>query len=263
MSSDKADFLDEDSHGKPGDDHSSLSGWFWLTVLLLSGGLCLASNSVMAGAIIPAAASMQSALQAAKWIRNNDPNGNRAKACSWFLIATGCWNALATGLISLAAWAAVVIITEQPPSESQVMACIFAIAAATLATCLIGYWAAWKAWSARVRVWVHPKLHRIARYDLSNLRNQPLHPPRSNHAVFVLAISLCLPILVAGFVWMVYLAGVPVPDEEKAFANACGLASLTVGPIIGISLLVVLSSRLLAGSPAECWSDVVPREEST
>ena len=244
-------------------DRTGLPGWFWPTVFLLSGALLLASNSVMAGAIIPAAVSMQPALRTARWIRNNDPDSKRARACSRFLIATGCWNALATGLISLAVLVVATIVSGQPPTEAQGMVCIYGIAVATLATCFVGYSAIWTAWVARVRVWVHPKLQTMAKYDFSALRNLTLNPTPANYAFFVMAISLNLPVIAVSTGWLVYLAGSPAPDEEKAFANACGLASLAIGPVIAIGVLVVLSSRLLAGSLAECWSDAATGTEDT
>ena len=246
-----------DNSEEPGWDDPGSSGLFWLILLVVSGCVFLISENVIAGAIIPAAFSMQPSLRAARWIRKNDPHLHRAKACSRFMLATGCWSALCTGFVALAVLLAVMIVIGQPPTESQGMGTILVIACTATATCLVGCWATWTAWTGHVRVWAHPKLMSLANYDFDNLHRLVLSRPTSNHAVYVTAVSFALPVMLFGTALMIVAASAGPPVGATLVAVVSGFALLIVGPVVAIVLLITMSNRLFANGPAECWSTVV------
>ena len=236
-----------------GADTVESSATLWMWSLILAGVLCLITESALAGAIVPVMAAVQPSFRAARWIRKNDPHLHRAKACSRFMLATGCWSALCTGFVALAVLVAVMFVVGQPPTASQGMGTILVIACAATATCLVGCWATWTAWTGRVRVWAHPRLMSLASYDFDNLHRLTLSRPTSNHAVFVTAVSFVLSVMLLGTGVMIVdaLAGLPV---GVAFIGGFGL--LIVGPVVAIVSLITMSNRLFADGPADCWSAV-------
>lgn len=262
MSHDDSSFGNWDNKEEPGWDNSGSSGLFWLILLGVSGGVFLISENVIAGAIIPAVLSMQPSLRAARWIRMNDPHRLRAKACSRFMLATGCWSALHTGFVALAVLLAFMIVVDQPPTESQGMGTILVIACAATATCLVGCWSTWTAWTGRVRVWAHPKLMSLASYDFDNLHRLVLSRPTSNHAVYVTAVSFALPFMLLGTGVMIVAAsaGPPVGTELVAVT---GFGLLIVGPVVTVVSLIKMSNRLFADGPADCWSTISVKRDET
>lgn len=243
-------FWDEEAVG---DQPASLAGW-WLFSLILASCLCLISESVLAGAIVPAFYTMAPSFRAAMWLRRHDPNLNRARSCSRFQLATGCWTALYSGILVTLVLVAVSVMVGHPPSESQGAAALLVVATSAVATSLIGLWAVGTAWKYRVRVWAHPKLLSLANHYFANLSTLVVPPTMSNHAVYVTAISLSLPPMVFGTGLMV-AAALGRPFQPLGIVEVVsGLLLLFVGPAIAIVLVVKMSSRLFANGPADCWS---------
>jgi hypothetical protein len=263
MSHDDLSFGNWDNNEESESDDSGSSGLFWLILLVVSGGIFLVFETVIAGAIIPAVLSMQPSLRAARWIRKNDPHLHRAKACSRFMLATGCWSALCAGFVALAVLMAGMVIVGEPPTESQGLGTILVIASAATAICLVGCWATWTAWTGRVRVWAHPKLMSLANYDFDNLHRLVLSRPTSNHAIFVTAISFALPVMLLGIVVMGVFAPVGPPKGAATVAVVGGFGLLIVGPGVVIVSLIRMSNRLFADSPADCWSAVSVKLDGT
>lgn len=263
MSHDDSSFENWENNEQPGWGDTGSSGLFWLILLGASGGVFLISENIIAGAIIPAVLSMQPSLRAARWIRKNDPHRHRAKACSRFMLATGCWSALCTGFVALAVLLAVMIVVDQPPTESQGVATILVIASAATATCLVGCWSTWTAWTGRVRVWAHPKLMSLASYDFDNLHRLVLSRPTSNHAVYVTAVSFALPVMLLGTGVMIAAAVAGPPVGAALVAVIGGFGLLIAGPVAAVVSLIKMSSRLFADGPADCWSTVSVKRDET
>jgi len=257
MSHDASIFGDWDNDKDSGRKNSGSSGLFWLILFVVSCGVFLISENVIAGAIIPAVLSMLPSVRAARWIRKNDPHPHRAKACSRFMLATGYWSALCTGFVTLAVLLAVMIVLGEPPTESQGMATILVIAFAATATCLAGCWATWTAWTGRVRVWAHPKLMKMADYDFANLRDLVPPPATCNHAIYVTAMSLAVPTMAIGTGWMIYAATAAPPNQVDVVAVLGGLLLLLGCPLVSVVVLKVFSNRLFANGPADCWSSTL------
>lgn len=262
MSHDASSFGDWDNDKEPGRNDSGSLWLFWLVLLVVSCVICLFSENVSAGAIIPAVLSMLPSVRAARWIRKNDPHLHRAKACSRFMLATGCWSALCTGFVTLAVLLAVMIVLGEPPTESQGMNTILVIACAATATCLVGCWATWTAWTGCVRVWAHPKLMKMADYDFANLRDLVPPPATCNRAIYVTAMSLTVPTMAIGTGWMIYAATAAPPNQVDVVAMVGGLLLLLGCPLVSVVVLIVFSNRLFADSPADCWSSVSTGREN-
>jgi hypothetical protein len=237
-----------------GADTAGSSATLWIWSLILAGVLYLISGSILAGAIVPVMAAVQPSFRAAKWIRRNDPESNRARACSRFLIAVGCWTALWTGLAAVLVLVAVSVFAGEEPTESQGIASLLVVVVAAVATSLIGLWAAWTAWRHRIRVWAHPKLMHLANYKFANLSSLVVPQPTCNHAVYATAISLAFPPMALGTGWMIFQALTAPPARDAAIHFVSGFSLLLGGPVLSLGVLFTMSNRLFANGPAECWA---------
>ncbi len=233
-------------------EHSSSS--VWLFSLLFAGGLCLLLRNPLAAAFFPVIATAESSFRTAAWIRRLDPVTGRAKACSRFLYATGCWRALVSGIVAFIALIVICVAAGQTPSEAEGLSTLAVIAVAAVATSLTGLWSLWTTWVGRVRVWVHPNLMNLADFEFANLSSLHALPGMSNHAVYVSAVSLAVPPLIAGTGWMIFTAMTNPPERDVTFSFAGGLGVLLGGPLISVLILMALSRKLFASSPADCWS---------
>lgn len=240
----------------PGGDTAGSSAALWMWSLILAGVLCLISGSVLAGAIVPVLAAVQPSFRAAKWIRRNDPDANRANASSRFQIAVGCWTAHWSSIAALLVLGLSSEFVGHSPSNSQIGAAVLTVAASAIATSLIGLWAFWTTLKNRVRVWAHPKLLRLAHYDFANLSTLVVPPSTCNHAIYVTAISLTVPAMAIGTGWMIYATTAAPPNQVDIIAFVGGMLLLVAWPVISIGVLIALSHKLFADGPADCWSSV-------
>jgi hypothetical protein len=238
------------------DDLPGSSAGLWLVSLLLAGVLCLITGSVLAGAIVPVLSAVAPSFRAARWIRRNDPDANRANACSRFQIAVGCWTALRSSIAALLVLGLASEFAGHSPSNSQIGAAVLAVAASAIATSLIGLWAFWTTLKNRVRVWAHPKLLRLADYDFANLSTLVIPPPTGNHSVYVTAISISFPPMAFGTGWMMVCASGAQPDQVETVAMLGGFSLMLGGPLVSLVVLFTMSYRLFADGPADCWSSV-------
>lgn len=242
--------------------HTSSSS-IWMFSLLAAGGLCLLLRNPLAAAFFPVVATAEPSFRTAAWIRRNDPATRRARACSWFLYATGCWRALVSGIVAFIALMVICISAGEAPSEAEGLSSLAVIAAAAVATSLTGLWSLWTAWVGRVRVWVHPKLMALANYEFANLSSQAAPPGSSNHAVYVSAVSLAVPPMVAGTGWMIITAMNAARALENSVPFIVGLGLMLGGPLLSVLVLMIFSRRLFARGPADCWafSDELAEED--
>jgi hypothetical protein len=244
--------------------HEHSSSPLWLFSLLFAGGLCLLLRNPLAAAFFPVIAAAEPSFRTAAWIRRLDPETARARACSRFLYATGCWRALVSGIVAFIVLIVICVSAGQAPSEAEGLSSLAVIAVAAVATSLTGLWSLWTAWFSRVRVWVHPKLMNLAGLEFANLSALHAPPGMSNHAVYVSAVSLAVPPLIAGTGWMIFTAMTNPPDRDVTFSFAGGMGVLLGGPLISVFVLMSLSRRLFASSPADCWSitrESLPEDE--
>lgn len=236
------------------DDTEGSSATLWLISLILAGVLCLLTRSVLAGAIFPVLAAVQPSFRAARWIRMSDPESNRARACSRFLIAVGCWTALWSGIAAFLILGVASVVAGLELTEAHGIASLLVVVIAAVATSLIGLWAAWTAWRHRIRVWAHPKLMHLANYKFANLSSLVVPKPTCNHAVYATAISLAFPPMALGTGWMIFEALTVPPGREAAIHFVSGFSLLLGGPVLSLGVLFTMSNRLFANGPAECWA---------
>jgi hypothetical protein len=187
------------------------------------------------------------------WLRRNDWNRERARACSWFILAAGVLRIvvfafLLTLLFSMAvvAWAG----PQRPRNPNGPMPAIFIgpliliIAGPPLAALLVAIGAI-TAHLNNIRVWIDERLDRARRANswpppfldmpAASIQNVARGP-----WLLTLAVACVGSLLLAVFVFAL------------SSSWLCGLAAL-IAPLGAISLL---SRGLFASTPDECWGDV-------
>lgn len=160
--------------------------------------------------------------------------------CFAFYVATAFWHAAAAAFGSVLLFVAVAVFMNEDPTME-----IFAVTMLTLICGLatataIGLLASLAAALTGIRVWVSQKLRDLVESDLAGVIELPAYPG-FNHAIFVLATSLALPVLAAGC----YLLAVVV-------AGPLTLAVLTIGPLLAFVSYHYLASRIIAAQPSQC-----------
>jgi hypothetical protein len=106
-----------------------------------------------------------------------------------------------------------------------------------------------------VRVFVIPPLHRLAGGDFSAIGEVAAARPRFNHAIFILASSLFVPILACGGILAAWGATGANANAPKTLSAAIGLGVVMLGPLAAIPVYLVLSQRIVAATPSECWPE--------
>lgn len=225
----------------------------WLMVIALTGVMFLVTGSPVAGAITPVLASLRRPFQSAVWIRLNDPFVGRGKACFWYLLATGCWNALVSGLIALFLLFVLANTLNEVPDIEQGGPVLIVVAVSTVGTSLIGLIALRTARKHGVRVWVHPSLRDLAQGDFPQLYGLLIPPVMCNHAIYVTAISMAFPGMAVATGWLMWIADAAPPNARASIATAIGLFLLLAWPILSIVLLVRISPKVFADDPLDCW----------
>lgn len=250
---------DDDLTANDADERAVVAAWsqsssVWMVLLTGTAVLCLMTRNAFAAALFPVVVAARASFRAAAWIRVCDADRDRATACSRFLYASGCWQALFSGIVALGLLAAVSPAVGRQPASSHIAAGVLTVAGGAAGTSLLGLWASATSWKRRVRVWVHPRLPEFAEYEFDNLSDLVLLPSRCNFAVYVTAVSVAFPPMVAGIAWMIYRASAVPPAAEAGASIGPGLALVAVAPVLAILAVATLSPRLFAAGPQDCWS---------
>ncbi len=201
------------------------------------------TSSTVAGAVLPSLFVAWGSLRAAWWIVREDYHPSRRVICFAFYLATACWHAAAVAFASLLTFVCLTILTGSEPTMETFVATMFTIVGGAALATILGLGASISAALAGVRVWVNPKLRKLTHDDLRNVATLPNYPA-FNHAVFVLATSVALPILAT----CCYLLTINV-------SGTVTLVALTLGPLTAIVGYYLVSSRMIAKHPAECRTE--------
>jgi hypothetical protein len=224
----------------------------WIPVIGFAVAVFLLTADPMLGAILPCLLAARKPIESALWLQRVDEHEPRRFANQVFLISLGCWQSAMTAFLSIMGFAFVAAFTGRDPQMDRL--------AATGSLFLLGlglrsasaFAAAIYAWRHGVKVWPHPDLCRVCDGDFHALSHLPSAQHGFHYGLFVLGTALAAPTAAAGVILMV-VAMQALGQESVAAVMGCLLGSAVIG-IVGYGLL---SDRILARSPAECWT-VVP-----
>ena len=216
---------------------------FQLIILVALGVVAfVVTGRPLIGILLPSIRASWRSLQTAIWLVRVDRPRSRGVICSLFCAATGCWKIAASSLLSVVCMVVCFRFADVAPNMDRFAVVMTALAAGVVLTSALGLLASFAALAVGLRVWVHPALPDL----LDTARAWPTArsgPPKFNHAVFVLATSLAVPVVsCGGFVLL------------QPGSVVRGLS------IFGITMFLVivtyrwLAARILAEHPLACWS---------
>ncbi len=200
------------------------------------------THNTMAGVVLPALHVAWAPLRTGLWTLRVDQHDIRRVICFVFYLATSCWHAAAASFASVLVFVGVAMLTGGEPTIECFTATMLTLVAGLTIAMMLVLAASFCALATGVRVWINPKLKDMVEGDFRNVERLPAYPG-FNHAVFVLSTSVALPVLAL----CCYSLAVIVSPTLT-------LAALTIGPAVAIVAYWILSSRMIAHHPSECWN---------
>jgi hypothetical protein len=200
-------------------------------------------------------------LRTACWLRRVDPDRRRGVACFWWYLTFGLWKVALTATLAIAVLGYVEAVLggapgpAQPPPE-PVFGAFAAAGVGFGLSFLSSYVALWAALRHRVRIWLGVAPHRA--------RAGRFWPPchgQTNFAPYVAFTTLVLTLAVSltAVLSAVLQLGWRPQGPVGAFLLLTGVLGLTSGVVMAFP---VVTQRLTARSPQECWPEDDPAESA-
>lgn len=233
---------DDNTEDSPPDEElrprTSLLPWMVLTsvVALLTGGYALGST------VLTATLAARPAFETALWILDRDPNRTRAKVCALFHVSVGIWHGFPAALVTIGAFIFAKRQLGLAIDLKELNSTLMGLVAAVGISALVGGLATCAALRTGSRIWANPQFESALSEQLLTERNL-----YSNHAVFVLATSFAIPVLLCLCLFLL----VPRPE----LAMAIGMPTCIL--LIVVSCLLV-GSRIFADSPRAYFLNAPP-----
>lgn len=226
----------------------------------------------------------------ALWLRYQDPIRSRGIATFWLYASSALWKIAIVGVLMTIVGAVIIGIHEdqQRAARRQQAALVLGpdgkmmknpqaaeveeanerrkeLLGSTMLTALLAFSlctvtscrAAWCAWRAKVRLWLHS--------DVCRARELGYWPPnygRSNKtlALFTTALIILvvvqLPVLVMILVGILHVLGAPQNGKQLFGLIAIGMALMWfTSPVFILAARSWLKTRMIAQRPADCWGD--------
>jgi len=201
------------------------------------------------------------------WLRRNDPNRGRAKACFWLYLSSGLWRVAVTAILMMIL-IVLLIVFLQPPQPQQnfnappqrrdhdteglIKGALITAALAFLLSCLATFRAVWFGLSHRVQFWLSSGVHRARRHD----EWPPLYGRSNWAAVLIITVLLLSFMVISPFAVMFVFgllegAGLKVKDPIKALTFV--FMYIFVAPMFILLIRDALVRRLVAEHPVSCW----------
>lgn len=215
--------------------------------------LYLATQSAVAGVIVPTLVAGWNSLDSGLWLFRTDWNRPRANACLQFYLATACWKSAAAALFTVVSFVITKHLTGDDPGLDQFAALMIVLIAGVVLSVLIGLASVIHAVKRRIRVWVHPRIRLKARGDFESLGSDLRVVDGFNHAIFIVATSLVVPPLLFGSSALVLVVGGDNPNNVDPTSFVVAFGVFLSGPIVMIPVYAWCSARIIAKTPNECW----------
>jgi hypothetical protein len=228
----------------------------WCILILFSAAVFLITGNPLIAATLPYLVAAEPSIQSGFWIRFRDPIGSRGKICFWFYLATAGWTAASTAFLHVFLFICIERVTGIGPNMDEFGRTLIVLLVGLGISTLLGVIGVIFAFQRRVRVFVVPNLFSLCRGDFDSVSAATRRRPRFNHAIFILASSIFVPILGVGLAMSIL--GVTGHEPASISPLQCaGLATIMIGPLAAIPLYGFCSNRIIARNPLECWSPAV------
>jgi len=237
-----------------------LLGQWWFIVVVSLGLLAATLNPIAAG-LLPYVKAGWPAARTAFWLKSEDPWKARGTVGLLFHLCMAFFRAGTVGLIwvLLAVFAAAAF-HEEPDMVLFIVAILTILFGCLLSTvlCWVGILIALR---HHVRIFVFSNLYKVCRGHFSSAGTLESGPLRINPGNYIIAIATVTPMLALWFVAMLLtMPGPGVQEIGVPFQIVFGM--LPVLCIVAVAVIVYLSKQIAARSPAECWGQEAPEQDS-
>jgi hypothetical protein len=220
----------------------------WIPAVGFAVAVFLLTSDPVLGAVMPCLLSARKPIESALWLHRWDADRPRRLVNQVFLISLAGWMASLTAFATIMGFVMIAISLGRDPDMTRFMATMLVLVSG-LGLCSVSACAAAVfAWRHRVKAWPHPDLPKLCHGDFAALAALPPPLHGFHYGVFVLGTAVAVPTAIAGVLPIALV--MPAAGHESAVAI---LVSLAVSMAFGVIAFGLLSDRILARSPAECW----------
>jgi|GEM_PF-6580802 len=230
----------------------------WPMIAAISLGLLFLTFNPLLSGLLPYLRAGWPAFQTAVWLKQSDPWKARGTVGLVFHLCMAGFLAGSCGVACIVGTILVADAFNREPNQVALMIALGAILFGCLLSFIFGWLGVVIAVRHRIRVYVMSNLYQVCRGDFRIAMALPPHVHRTNPANFIIAIAATVPLLALWFVMM--LASMPAPgnNEEETKMVLFVLSLLPLVGIMCIAVVVFLSRRIMASSPADCWGADIP-----
>ncbi len=221
--------------------------------------LMLTLNPVLTG-FLPYLRAGWPALRTALWLKKSDPWKARGTAGLLFHLCMALFCAGVCGLFCVLSTVLVATVTQKQPDLLPFIVAISIIAFACLLSSVFAWIGIAITLLHRVRIFVMSNLYTVCDGDFTVATTLEPKITGINPANYIIGVATATPLLAIWYVVMLTGAtGHPADQNETTTFILLGL--LPVLAIACVGVVVFLSSRITAQSPAECWGAELPEYE--
>ncbi len=232
----------------------------WPVIALASIVLLMLTGNPLLTGILPYLKAGWPASKTALWLKRTDPWPARGTVGFLFHLCMALFCAGAWALVCVIGTAVVASITQKQPDLTQFVIAILIIAFGCCLSSLLGGIGIVIALRHRVRIFVKSNLSTVCHGDFTRATTLGPGRIRINPANYIIGVATVAPLLGTWFVAMLMTA----PGARIDKVDTTQLILMWLLPVVAatcIAILIFLSARITANSPAECWGAEVPESE--
>jgi len=224
----------------------------WLLTIAVAVVLFLLTRNPLMASILPYLRAGWPAFRSALWLRRYDPLAGRGRTCLWFYLATAGWKAGTAALLTVLALRVLQDISGQGVDTTKLVPAAVIVFGGVLRSVLLGVIGIASALFRRVRVFVIPNICSLCHGQFQATSTVASQRHRFNHAIFIVATSLVLPVVATG-VGLLVAFSFANPNKFPVVPAVAGFGLIGLGPFAMIPVYGYCSSRIIARTPRECW----------
>ena len=234
-----------------------LLGKWWIVASISIVLFVLTLNPLLAGAF-PYVRAGWPAVRTAFWLKFADPWSARGSVGLLFHLCMASFRAGVTGLACVVGSVVAAEMFKQDPNFIQFAVAMIVIVIGCFISFLLGWIGVVIALRHGVRIFVISNLYKICHGNFSNAEHVQTGPTRTNPAHFIVAIAIAVPSLTLWFAAILMTMPLNMNDGDDITVPIVILSLLPVLAIACLIMLIYLSKRIMARSPAECWGAPIP-----
>lgn len=222
----------------------------WPILLVIGAIIYAVTKSFFMGAFLCLVRAAWPVVRSWRVIRAVDPSPRRRRVLFLFYFASAGWRAAASAAVLIFLFILLDVHFGQKVDRNHLGVALFSLLGGVLLNTVIGLLAIIYALMRQQRVWVNPMLFKIVTKWARTKDETEFSRPRSNYAIFVIGTAVALPSVLPGLVLLSF-----VGEAGQARYVTYGFVLLLVGVVVAIVSYSILSYRIVARTPDDCWPE--------